>query len=242
MLCPGPPGANLTVSKTASPNPALVGAGLSYRIVVMNHGPSPATNATVTDVLAAWPTFVSATPTQGTCTGTTVITCNFGNLAKGASATAMIAVTPQATGQLSNTASVSATETDPDTSDNSSAITTQVTTQSSGPSMLDPNLSVKTVVSGLSQPTTMAFIGPNDFFVLEKETGKVQRFTNGVLQGSVLDLAVNSASERGLLGIALHPAFIINGFVYLYGTQRTTVVDSPNLAHWHLLANPRHPH
>jgi glucose/arabinose dehydrogenase len=41
--------------------------------------------------------------------------------------------------------------------------------------MLDPNLSVQTVVTGLSQPTSMAFIGPNDFFVLEKDTGKVRR-------------------------------------------------------------------
>ena len=77
--------------------------------------------------------------------------------------------------------------------------------------MLDPNLSVKTVVTGLSQPTSMAFIGNNDFFVLEKNTGKVQRVTNGAVQSTVLDLAVNSASERGLLGIALHPNFLLNG-------------------------------
>ncbi len=69
--------------------------------------------------------------------------------------------------------------------------------------MLVPNLGVRTVVTGLNQPTSMAFIGPNDFLVLEKESGKVQRVTNGVVQGTVLDLAVNSASERGLLGIAL---------------------------------------
>src|SRR5215472_8618477 len=103
--------------------------------------------------------------------------------------------------------------------------------------MLDPNLSVKTVVTGLSQPTSMAFIGPNDFLVLEKDTGKVQRVTNGVLQGPVLDLAVNSASERGLLGIALHPDFAINHFVYLYWTESSTGVDSSNLADVALLGN-----
>ena len=36
--------------------------------------------------------------------------------------------------------------------------------------------------------------------VLEKDSGKVQRVTGGALAGTVLDLAVNSASERGLLG------------------------------------------
>src|SRR5262245_19328511 len=90
--------------------------------------------------------------------------------------------------------------------------------QSPGPSMLVPNLDVRTVVSGLVQPTSMAFIGPNDFLVLEKASGKVQRVTNGTISGTVLDLGVNSASERGLLGIALHPNFPANPGVYLYWT------------------------
>jgi aldose sugar dehydrogenase len=86
------------------------------------------------------------------------------------------------------------------------------------PSMTVRNLDVRTTVSGLNQPTSMAFIGPNDFFVLEKATGNVKRVTNGMVQGTVLDLAVNSASERGLLGIALHPNFPTNRGVYLYWT------------------------
>src|SRR5439155_21171611 len=51
----------------------------------------------------------------------------------------------------------------------------------------------------------MAFIGANDIFVLEKATGKVQRVVDGTITSTLLDLPVNSASERGLLGIALHP-------------------------------------
>ncbi len=86
------------------------------------------------------------------------------------------------------------------------------------PSMLVPNLGVRTHVSDLNQPTGMAFIGDNDFFVLEKATGNVKRVVNGTVQSTVLDLAVNSASERGLLGIALHPDFPANPGVYLYWT------------------------
>src|SRR5262245_6552182 len=92
------------------------------------------------------------------------------------------------------------------------------------PEVLDPNLAVRTVVSGLNQPTTMAFLGNNDFFVLEKATGKVQHVVNGAVQSTVLDLAVNSGSERGLLGIALHPNFHTDPgsrFVYLYWTEST---------------------
>jgi glucose/arabinose dehydrogenase len=89
--------------------------------------------------------------------------------------------------------------------------------QPPSPVMLDPNLGVRTVVTGLNQPTSVAFLGANDMLVLEKATGKVQRVMNGVTS-TVLDLAVNSASERGLLGIALHPDFPANPGVYLYWT------------------------
>jgi aldose sugar dehydrogenase len=93
--------------------------------------------------------------------------------------------------------------------------------QAPGPSLLDPKLSVRTVASGLVTPTTTAFLGPDDMLVLEKQTGKVQRVTGGTVQ-TVLDLAVNNASERGLLGIALHPDFEDNHAVYLYWACAST--------------------
>jgi aldose sugar dehydrogenase len=94
------------------------------------------------------------------------------------------------------------------------------------PSLVDPGLKVEEVVSGLSLPTTMAFIGPDDLLVLQKNDGKVRRVTGGILQaGEVLDVAVNSDSERGLLGIALHPDFANNHFVYLYYTESGTGSD-----------------
>jgi aldose sugar dehydrogenase len=90
-----------------------------------------------------------------------------------------------------------------------------------GPAVVDPNLGVRTVVSGLVTPSTMAFLGPNDFLVLEKNTGAVKRVTGGSVQ-TVLDLSVNFASERGLLGITLHPRFPADRGVYLYWTCRST--------------------
>src|SRR6266850_1041724 len=105
------------------------------------------------------------------------------------------------------------------------------------PTMLDPNLEVRTVVSGLNQPTTMAFLGRDDILVLEKPTGMVKRVVNGVVVGTVLDLAVNSGSERGLLGIALHPRFKKNRFVYLYWTESTAGADTTVLSETPLLGN-----
>jgi aldose sugar dehydrogenase len=105
------------------------------------------------------------------------------------------------------------------------------------PTVVDRNLGVRTVAMGLSQPTGLAFIGANDMLVNEKATGRVMRIRNGVVEGPVLDLAVNSASERGLLGIALHRNFMVNGFVYLFWSESNTGADSNSLATVDLLAN-----
>ena len=60
---------------------------------------------------------------------------------------------------------------------------------------------------------------------------------NGVVQSTVLDLAVNSGSERGLLGIALHPNFATNPQVYLYWTESTTGADTTVLSETPLMGN-----
>ena len=107
-----------------------------------------------------------------------------------------------------------------------------------GPSLTDSGLQVRAVVRGLNQPITMAFIADNDLFVLEKATGRVRRVTNGAVQAApALDLNVNSASERGLLGIALHPSFPANPRVYLYWTESSTGADSSNTGDTPLLGN-----
>ena len=76
--------------------------------------------------------------------------------------------------------------------------------------VLDPSLEVTTfIASGLTQPIGIVFLGSTrDYLVLEKASGQVKRVIGGVLQPTpVLDLAVNSNSERGLLSLVLHPSF-----------------------------------
>ena len=97
----------------------------------------------------------------------------------------------------------------------------------SAQTVADPALRVTEVVAGLSQPTAMAFIGPSDILVLQKADGRVRRVINGALQpGEILDVAVHSSSERGLLGIAVHPDFPTAPFVYLYYTESSTGGDT----------------
>ncbi len=88
--------------------------------------------------------------------------------------------------------------------------------QDTGPALLDPALGVRTVVEGMTTPIGLAFLNETEMFVIEKNTGQVKHVVNGQVQGIPLDLAVNSASERGLLGITLDPDFANNGFVYLF--------------------------
>ncbi len=92
----------------------------------------------------------------------------------------------------------------------------------------DPNLEVTTVLStGISQPIGIVFLATSDFFVLEKASGQVKRVVSGVVQPTpVLDLAVNSASERGLLSMALHPNFPTTPFAYIRWTESSTGADS----------------
>jgi len=98
--------------------------------------------------------------------------------------------------------------------------------QGASPQMLDPRLGVRTAVAGLNMPIGLAFLGANDMFVIEKDSGRVQRVVNGTVTGTVLDLGVNNNSERGLLGIALHPEFPRNPGVYLFWTCRATAPPS----------------
>jgi aldose sugar dehydrogenase len=87
------------------------------------------------------------------------------------------------------------------------------------PKLFDSNLKITTIAEGLSTPTTMAFVGPNDILVLEKDTGMIKRIVNGkVLPKPVLDVNVANSVERCLCGIAVSK----NGsttYVFIYYTE-----------------------
>jgi len=226
---------DLSITTTTMPNPATMGRNLTYDITIINNGPNPVTGVTVTDTLPGV-TLVSANfqfikidepLTPMPCTGTTTITCDLGSMDVGnlAGAAVIIVVQPQSLGVITNTATVTADGVDA----NSASVDTMVGPQVSPPIVLDENLALRTVISGLMTPTSMAFLGDNDFLVLEQTTGRVKRVVNGAVQSIVLNLGVNFFSERGLLGIALHPDFDRNqpSFVYLYWTCHAASPTDP---------------
>jgi glucose/arabinose dehydrogenase len=116
------------------------------------------------------------------------------------------------------------------------AVNYQREVRAAGPELIDRNLELRTVATGLGTPTAFAFIGPNDVLVLEKQTGRVIRIF-GNSHATVLDLAVNNGSERGLLGIALDPDFATNRQLFLYWTESLTGSDTGVLSETPLLGN-----
>jgi glucose/arabinose dehydrogenase len=103
----------------------------------------------------------------------------------------------------------------------------------SAQTLTDPALQIKEVTTGLSQPTAMAFIGPDDIPVLQKADGKIRRVLGGVLQtDQVLDVAVDNSSERGLLGIAVHPDFPKMPFIYISVLAPGALGFKPRIGDW----------
>jgi uncharacterized repeat protein (TIGR01451 family) len=123
----GPNGnANLGVGLSASPRPGQVGSDLTYTVRVRNLGGSDATNVQLTARVPARSTLVSATASQGSCTGSAPIVCSLGGLAKGATATVTLVVQPTAAGRLVATAHVKSDQRDPRTWNNAARLVTRV--------------------------------------------------------------------------------------------------------------------
>lgn len=118
--------ADLTIAKTAAgTGPFTVGQSATFDIQVVNVGPGSAPNVTVTDVLPAGTTFISATPSSGSCSGTATVVCNVGTLASGGNAQITLAVQLTAPGTISNTASAASDVTDPTPAQSTAAIAVQ---------------------------------------------------------------------------------------------------------------------
>jgi uncharacterized repeat protein (TIGR01451 family) len=122
--------ADLSITKSASPNPVAAGTSLTYKITIHNAGPSDANGVTVTDALPAGVTFSS-----GPCTGVSVLVCNQGTLVSGASKTLTIKIAipadylssrDETTAQIANSAKVASGVTDPNPVNNTASVKTNV--------------------------------------------------------------------------------------------------------------------
>ena len=84
-----------------------------------------------------------------------------------------------------------------------------------------PSGFTETQITGLSNPTAMAFAPDGRLFVCQQE-GQLRVIKNGaVLSTPFLTVTVDSNGERGLLGVAFDPNFATNQFIYVYYTATT---------------------
>ena len=104
---------------------------------------------------------------------------------------------------------------------NNTAYATRALPLDEGPIINDSNLKAEVVFEGLESPTSIAFLGPNDILVLEKDKGTVQRIVNGkILAEPLLEVNVDNDDSRGMLGIAVSKGEEIGPTnIFLYFTE-----------------------
>jgi uncharacterized repeat protein (TIGR01451 family) len=132
--------ADLSVTKTDSPDPVTAGSNITYTIVATNAGPESAASVSLGDTLPAATTFVSlSAPAGWSCTTPAVgaggaVSCSIASLAPGSATftlvTNVIASTAAGT-VISNTATIASSTTDPTPGNNSATTTTDVATPTS---------------------------------------------------------------------------------------------------------------
>ena len=84
-------------------------------------------------------------------------------------------------------------------------------------------LNIELVAEGLEFPTTMAFLGPDDILVLEKDNGTVRRIINSsLLEKPLLNVNVNTEKELCMCGIATSKTVSAHNYVFLYFTEIQT--------------------
>jgi uncharacterized repeat protein (TIGR01451 family) len=142
---PGAAGtADLSLKKTDSPDPVAAGGALTYTIRVANAGPDGATGVVATDNLPKGVSFVSATPTQGSCAASAnkrKVTCALGSIGvtvgpnytpsgpvyiPGVASITIQVVAPSAAGTITNSATVGGAQKDPNPKNNTATATTRV--------------------------------------------------------------------------------------------------------------------
>jgi uncharacterized repeat protein (TIGR01451 family) len=218
-----PQSANLSITKSASPSPATAGQNLTYTVTVANAGPDAADNVTVSDSLPLGATFVAATASQGSCTGTATVACSLGTVGGGGSATVTIVVTPTLAGVLVNSATVGSTTTDPTPGNNTVSTSTTVSAAGGGSA-------ADLAVSGSAAPSPVTVGGQLTYTIQVANAGPDG--AGGVTLADTLPAGVTLVSAHASQGsCAGNPAVVCSlGTLASGGTATVTLVVTPTVA------------
>ena len=219
----GPP--DLAISMTAGPTPNL-GGNITYTLVVTNLGPSTAPSVSVSDPIPVGATFVSASTTQGICSGPpsfTGVQCLMSGLPAGGSWTITVTFTLTAT-TVVNSATVQGQDTtgaplpDPNPANNTAIVSTQIAA---------PATTTDIQVVGSAQNGGPA-VGSTDTFTWQIKNNQ-SATANQVTFSSTLPASLKFQSVTSTLSICQGPAPGTSGTITcsaasIGGGQTMTVV------------------
>jgi uncharacterized repeat protein (TIGR01451 family) len=183
--------ADMAIVKTATPSPTVdEGDILTYSLAVTNNGPATATNVIVTDVLPSAVNYLSATTTAGTCSeADATVTCLLGTMADAGTATVTIVTLAAAPSIASNTATVSADQTDPNLNNNTSTQTETIT----APTKIQLQSFVARVIQDKTGAKRVALFWKTGgeahnlgFNVYREQNGERVRLNSSLIAGSAL--------------------------------------------------------
>lgn len=125
------PAADVSIQVTESADPSRPGRPVTYTAMVINNGPSPATGVALTDTwrasAAGGVKLLSFDTSQGACSPASGgLHCQLGGLEAGGSASITVTFQPRRKGTLTNTASITAAEFDPNEANNTDSETTTI--------------------------------------------------------------------------------------------------------------------
>jgi uncharacterized repeat protein (TIGR01451 family) len=184
---------DLSVTKSGTPATQELGQGnITWTMVVTNNGPSTATGVQLADPLPAGNTFVSASSTQGTCTGGPILNCNIGTMAAGASVTITLVTTPSVAGTQTNSVTVSGSRPETNTANNTATATVEVTAPFTPPAVFCVAVSKVT---------------PKQLFVGRKTTltihvtqhGKAVKGIHVRIKGAKINIRTKPSNAKGVI-------------------------------------------
>ncbi|MGB2626054.1 MAG: C25 family cysteine peptidase [Candidatus Acidiferrum sp.] len=187
----GPTQADVSIVKTAAPEPVNQGTNLAYTLTVKNGGPAIAQGVVVNDALPAQVAYASSSASQGTCNytaATTTVNCALGSLSVGSSAVVTINVTANSFSSASlttNTATVSSTTSDPNPANNTSTATSTI----QSPTAVDIagfRAYKQTDGSVILEWKTQEESRNLGFHIYREQNGAQQRITPSLIAGSAL--------------------------------------------------------
>jgi len=229
--------ADVGVTKVVStaPSPLLVGSSVVYTISASNAGPADGTDVVVSDTLPANLTYVSNT--CGATFAAPTLTWTIGALASGASVDCSITTTVADFGEISNTATIAASSTDPNAANNAA---TAVLAGVPFPADVAIALSSDATLGALSIGTQFNYTidatnaGPgvaNDLAFVLQLSGKVSFVTSScgaVAAGSSVTWSVPTLAIGAAFSCVVTVSVVAPGDLLATASVSTSTVD-PNL-------------